>query len=446
MGRSWLPEDLLAEYISFNTSESQGTELTVKFLRGLLAEKKVPYDFMHTSSSDKCNFLAELPRGNLSPVILLHHMDVVSGTKDQFKPKIKDGYVWGRGAIDDKGLGIIHLLTFLHFAEKVKRGATLKRPLCFLAVCDEEIAGQDGALFMAEKIFGPDGYCVKDFQEPPLVFDEGGYWISDLFSKPLCNISVTEKAQLVLKITFHGIAGHGSVPPRDFKNSAKAKAAKAELALFSANRKLSLNSVTKDLMRSIKGLKLGKAPISIKFFANLASKKLDKLYSLTHDTIASTAEETSTDINVVPGNITRYLDIRMLPQTNPEEMISFVYDVLKGAELNSDDFDVEVIRRPLKSFYDGQFSNISNISTPAAEIIKKVTLKHHPNAVVTQSMCPGITDSRIFRAVGCDAYGIVPAMLTDDEVSNIHGPNERIPIEGLYKGIEIMKDILTVVL
>lgn len=441
MEGSLLPEQLLAEYISINTSESQGTDLTVKFLREIFSEQNISYEVVRTLGSEKCNFLAEIPiKENTSPIILLHHMDVVSGTPDQFKPKIEGGRIWGRGAIDDKGLGVIHLLTFLHFAEKAKQGGILKRPLLFLAVCDEEIAGEDGASCMIEKIFGSGGYQLRDFQEPPLVFDEGGYWISDLFQRPFCNIAVTEKSQLVLKLTFKGIAGHGSVPPRDFKASAKAKAAKAELALFSVNRKLSLNPVTNDMMRSIKSLKLGKAPISTKFFAKLASKKLDKLYSLTHDTIASTAEETKSDINVIPGSVIRYLDIRMLPQTDPEEMISFIKNVLTNkAELNTHDFELEAVRRPIDSAVN-KILRSSDLNT--LEIIKNVISKNHPNAVTVRSMCPGITDSRLFRAFGCETYGIVPVMLTDDEVSNIHGPNERISIEELYKGIEIMKDIL----
>jgi len=438
------PEGLLADYIEIDSSQPVGgkTDKTALFLQDIL-DYFGANTTIFPSLGYKHNLLSELPGRTKSPIILLHHMDVVRAEFHQFMPKIENGYVWGRGAIDDKGLGIIHLLAFLRLAEDVKKhGVFLKRPVLFLAVADEEIAGEEGARFMINKLFLEAGslYGDAEFEEPPLIFDEGGYWLSDLFKKPICNIAVAEKSQIVLKLIFKGKAGHGSVPPRNLKDDALAKAALAKEVFKEISRPTAVNEANRSVIHNIRTLKMAGFPLPLKVVADLASSKSDKVYALTHDTVGFTMQESDADINVIPSRVSQYLDIRIMPDTDPHEMLEFVKQVLvREAELSQgDDFDIEVVRWPLE---DSQ-APISSFDSEAMKIMKNVIPKYYPDALVTPSMCLGFTDSRWFRAIGCEAYGIVPVMFTQDEVDNIHGLNERMPIEGLNRGIEIMYEIL----
>jgi carboxypeptidase PM20D1 len=303
-----------------------------------------------------------------------------------------------------------------------------------LAVCDEEIAGKNGAATMVAKLF-EESLFGNDFEEPPIVLDEGGYWIRGLFRKPILNVAVTEKRQMVLKISFYGKSGHGALPPKPTDN-AKLKAAKAEIALAAAERPLLLNPVTKETIGLIRKLKMGGLPLPVGAIAALASRTNSKIYALTHDTIASTTEESDADINVVPAVVTKYLDIRLLPTTNPTEMIEFLKKVLiENAGLAfGKDFDLEVVRNPIQSA-------VSSIGKVIDVIREKVRLYDADTEVVV-AQCPGFTDSRWFRAVGCEAYGILPVPLSEDELDNIHGKQERISMDGFRMGINLIYEIV----
>lgn len=432
------PVEILADYIQCDSSHPGGkTGQTALFLDDLLKSSGLISEVCYDGSLDKLNLFSVLPGRQKSPIILLHHMDVVKAEPRQFLAQEKNSCLEGRGAIDDKGLGVIHLFAFLKLTEDIRRNnAELKRPVCFLAVCDEEIAGNDGARFMIKKLFGEQGVFGSgdDFKEPPIVFDEGGYWISDLFPKPIFNVAVAEKSQLLLKLTFLGKAGHGSIPPRKAENHARLKANAGERVFLNTKRPLVINDANRGILKAIKQLK--NIPLPLEAVGWLASLQNEKIYALLHDTIGVTSEESDADMNVIPGRVSKYFDVRLMPETDVEEMIDFISrQLVEEADLETDDFDIEVVRRPLGS-------PASESDGETMGIIRSVMSRHHGDTIVVPSLCPGFTDSRWFRAIGCQAYGFVPVMLTEDELSNIHGSNERIPIEGLRQGIDIMYEIL----
>ncbi|MCA9470107.1 MAG: M20/M25/M40 family metallo-hydrolase, partial [Nitrospira sp.] len=157
----------------------------------------------------KINLAARLKgSGKAKPIVLIHHMDVVPADTsrwriDPFGGELKDGYIWGRGAIDMKGTGVLQLYAFLTLA---RQQVSLNRDVIFLAVSDEEIGGTMGTRYLIEHHY--------DELDPEYVLDEGGIGSREVFvnGKLVFGISVAEKRAFWLRLTARGIAGHGSQP------------------------------------------------------------------------------------------------------------------------------------------------------------------------------------------------------------------------------------------
>jgi acetylornithine deacetylase/succinyl-diaminopimelate desuccinylase-like protein len=160
----------------------------------------------------KANLLARLPgNGRKRPIILLHHTDVVAAassfwTVDPFGGMVKDGYVWGRGALDTKGLGIAQFVATLLLK---RHGITLDRDVILLATCDEEIGGMLGAGDVVKNHF--DALGNAEF-----VLNEGGGIRTDDSGKTLYfGVLTAEKAPFWIEVVARGNPGHGSMPRDD---------------------------------------------------------------------------------------------------------------------------------------------------------------------------------------------------------------------------------------
>ncbi|MBC8165564.1 MAG: M20/M25/M40 family metallo-hydrolase, partial [Bryobacteraceae bacterium] len=196
------------EYIRINTTNPPGNESqAVAFLAGIFKGEGISFDTA-SSASGRTNIWARLKgTGSESALVLLQHMDVVPADPhywdvDPFSGTVKDGYVYGRGTLDMKTLGILHLETFLALH---RARVPLKRDVIFLATADEEAGGAYGA-----------GWLVKNrpdaFKGAGLVLTEGGSGrLRD--GRQQFSIEVTQKVPLWLKLVSTGEPGHGSRPP-----------------------------------------------------------------------------------------------------------------------------------------------------------------------------------------------------------------------------------------
>jgi len=147
------------------------------------------------------------------------------------------------------------------------------------------------------------------------------------------------------------------------------------------------------------------------------------------NTVTPTRLEAGTKVNVIPNQATATIDARILPGETPEAFRD------KLQSMVGPDVELEIIM--------ASQPNQSPLNTRFYQIMAGVLKKHHPNAIVTPIMSAGATDSRFFRGQGIPAYGLIPILLPEADLSGLHGNDERIPLADLSTGVEIIKDIVS---
>src|SRR4051812_15456869 len=199
----------IQDYVRINTSNPPGDVVkAADFLSRILEREGIPVR-RYESGPGRPFLVARLKgTGTAKPILLLHHMDVVPTDPsrwrhDPFAAEIADGKIWGRGAIDMEGLGVVQLMAFLTLK---RQNVPLARDVILMAVPDEETGGTLGAEWMRKEHYAD--------IDPEYMLDEGGFGSRDLFSpgKLVFGISVAEKKILWLKLRAEGVAGHGSQP------------------------------------------------------------------------------------------------------------------------------------------------------------------------------------------------------------------------------------------
>jgi acetylornithine deacetylase/succinyl-diaminopimelate desuccinylase-like protein len=151
--------------------------------------------------------------------------------------------------------------------------------------------------------------------------------------------------------------------------------------------------------------------------------------ALLGDVISVTKLEAGYKENVVPGTASATLDCRLVPETDPEEFFGRL-----SARMARFDVRCEIL------FSDGPCGVSEGALLP---LLEEVCSEAFPEAAFAPVLCPAFTDSRYFRQQGADAYGLVPVMLSNAEVATFHGIDERIPLDGLKKGCEVVYEIVT---
>ena len=344
------------------------------------------------------------------PLVILTHMDVVpvdakAWSVDPFGGEIKDGYVWGRGAMDMKGIGIQQLMAVTLLK---KLGVTPGRDIVLVATCDEETNGALGAKWMIEKHYAE--------MDPAFVLDEGGFGTRDILAtnKLVFGISVGEKQSSWLRLRAKGTAGHGSQPIEDNANDTLLKAIHNAMALPPAAKR---HPVVEEMIRNVGQLAQNKLTNAIQ----------KNTISLT--TLRAGVGETP-KVNVIPSTSEATLDCRLLPGVNAAEFISEV-----KARINDQRVTVELISDPLDT-------GVSDSKTPLFAAVRAAVLKHNPGAVVTPMLVPYGTDARNFRAKGVPSYGLTPMIVDAATLATMHSDAERVPVAEFLKGVRIYFDVL----
>lgn len=404
---------LLSTYVKLDSSHPVGrTVETATLLGDTLAAEGIASRIYETSDPNKVNFVARLtakdPVGK--PLLLSHHMDVVPAiasdwTFDPYAGAIKDGFVYGRGAIDDKSMGVMTVLTL---ALLKRRGVELARDIIMLGTCDEEIGSPLGAQFMVENHFAD--------LDPAFVLDEGGrgqrgfYSAGDVFG-----ISVGEKQVCWMTMTARAEPGHGSQP---WEESATHRLVQAIGRLLEHGPEDRDCPPVAELIRRLGGEKARQEMLSQR-----------STRALLHDTISVTMLEAGYKINIIPERAQVSLDCRLLPDTDPHAFVSNLQQLVNDDGIT---FDVRWPDAP---------PAIAPTDTALFQAIEEACLAYLPASLPVPTICVGGTDSRFFRARGVPAYGMVPMMLTGEDWKGVHGLDERLSIDNLLLGTQIVHDL-----
>lgn len=425
--------DLLQAYVRLNTVNPPGNEIeAARFIAGLFDEAGITYE-MAESAPGRANIWAKIEGGDEPGLVLLHHMDVVPAnpefwTVDPLGGEIRDGYLYGRGVVDDKASGIAHLLTFM---EIHRRNQPLNRDLIFMATADEEAGGLFGA-----------GWLIQNrpavFEGVGLVINEGGIGASSTrqgVERLLFNVEVTQKVPLWLKLVATDVPGHGSMP----------RASSAVTRLVQALSNIQNNPFSpeigpavdsyfkaiagdydeplKSILADIKGSSANEANLRTLQDAN------PLLHALTRNTCSITMLEGSNKINVVPPVASAQLDCRLIPEQDPEEFLQELVTLI-----DDDAISVEKIM--------GFSPAISSTDTELFRVIESMTAEYFPEARVVPSVASGFTDSHFFRDMDILAYGYHPIVVPVVDFSRIHGNDERLSLDNIKLGTRMILNVV----
>ncbi len=404
--------DALSRYIKIDTSHPAGrTVEAAAFLRERLEAEGIQSKLYQTEVEGKVNLVARL-RGEQpvgKPLILSNHMDVVQAvasdwTFDPYSGEVANGHVYGRGALDMKGMGVMELMAFLTLK---RRAVPLKRDVILLCTCDEEIGSVMGAAWMVENHFGD--------LDPAFVLDEGGRGMRGFHSVgDVYEIAVSEKRILWLKLVARAEPGHASQPWADAATHRLVRAAQAILSEPPEDRECGPVS---ELLRRL-------GPNARR---EIASKRATA--PLLHDAVSLTMLSGGYKVNIIPERAEMTFDCRLLPDTDEKAFVSNLEQLV-----NDPGVSFEVLRTPdppvTSPWMDAELF----------EALEQSCRAHVPRATVTPTVCVGGTDARYFRLKGVPSYGLVPGMFTADDLKGFHGVDERLSIDNLRLGMQVVLD------
>ncbi len=419
----------LAAYIQVDTTNPPGNEIRgVEFLGAILKQAGIPFE-MAESAPGRGNLWARL-QGNGKPgLVLLHHIDVVPAdasywSVDPYAGVTKDGYVYGRGALDMKALGIMQLQAFLalHAA-----GNQLSRDVLYIATADEEAGGFFGAGWLLEnrpEIAKGVGY----------VLNEGGGG-RQLGTDTVFFVEVTQKVPVWLRLTARGRPGHGSVP---LPQTAITRILRAGQRLADTGFEARVIEPVANLFRGVARFQRPElksafeeigAHITDAAFMQTLQITAPGYHALLRNTCSPTTLRGSEKINVVPPEAVLELDCRLVPDQDVDEFIAEVTTIVN-------DRDVSIER--IMSFTPAS----SSMDTPLYRLIEAKTDEWFPGSTAIPGVSTGFTDSHFFRDLGIQSYGFSPTVLAENEGVGVHGNDERISLETLKKGTAFMIDLV----
>ena len=419
---------LLGDYLRINTTNPPGgEEAGALFLRDLLARDGIASE-LHDAGDSRVSISARLPGragSNAKPIVLLSHIDVVPVEEEHwdvapFSGSLRDGVLWGRGALDMKGMGIMELMIML---VAKRHGLELERDLLFVAVADEEEGGIYGVHHLQKH--------APHVLDAEYVFNEGAYGFCEFMGREarIFGIGPSEKSPCWLKVTAAGKPGHASVP---HSKSALAHLVAALGRVQDKAREARMTPAVEGMLRTLaaKGfLPEDLDPNDPDTVAAMTSADAH-LHAITHDTVSLTSMNAGSKINVIPVNAEATLDCRLLPGTSADAFVAELEGLI-------DDPSVKLER--IYQHESGSSSMDTPVTAIAASVIKD---KVGDDAFLMPTLSPGFTDSHAYRAAGANAYGFTPALLTREELSTIHGHNERISVENLRLGTEILFEVI----
>jgi acetylornithine deacetylase/succinyl-diaminopimelate desuccinylase-like protein len=410
--------DVLQRYIRVDTTNPPGNEeRAADFLADLLAAEGIDSRKL-SAAPGRANLVADLGAGSgEKPLILLNHTDVVpveaeQWSVDPYAGEIKDGYLWGRGALDMKGMGVLELMTVL----TLKRlGARLRRPVRFLAVADEEAGSEYGVEWLDRE--------HPELLDGAFVINEGGYGAEAYLGseRPLFGVSTAEKSPLWLTLRATGKPGHGSAPHDD---NVLDRMVRAMHRVQTWQRPYIMTPPVVEALQAA----FAEGYIDVDPAATTPQEIAERyrsLRTLLSNTVSATALQTGVKHNVIPATASATLDCRLVPGYTHERFIDELHEVI-------DDPRVEI---------EVTFASESPASSSDTELhatIRAVCNEVMPEAAVLPRVTAGFTDSRAFRRRGVPAYGFVPMLLGQDEQGGMHGNNERISLANLRRGVEVM--------
>jgi carboxypeptidase PM20D1 len=359
----------------------------------------------------------------LAPILLTSHFDVVpvpDGSEDDwthppFRGAIADGYVWGRGALDDKA-GVIAMLAAVEGL--IEQGYQPRRTVWLAFGHDEEVGGEQGA------------GAITDWLEARGVrvlfsLDEGMAIVTGALpgvDRPLGLIGIAEKGYLTLRVTAHAVGGHSSTPPRTTAIGKLARAIQriedSPLPARSGGAADAMFDALAPHMPWTMGLSLrARAWLGPLVDARLSAEPVTN--AMIRTTTAVTVVEGGVKENVLPDSATATVNFRLIPGDTTEGVRDHIV-----AAIDDPAVTVEMGRRR-------EASSVADPESAAFGVLRDAILQVAPDAVVAPGLVVGGTDSKHYGRIADNAFRFTPFRLGPGDLSRIHGTDERVAVENL---------------
>jgi acetylornithine deacetylase/succinyl-diaminopimelate desuccinylase-like protein len=424
--------DLFIQYLKIDTTNPPGNESRAAGFFAELCKREGIERQVFESSPGRGTIWARIRGdGSRRPIVLLNHLDVVPHNRefwstDAFGGIIKDGFVYGRGAMDMKSLGMAQFITLL----TLKRAKVpLKRDVIFLGAADEEAGGLLGA-----------GWFVKRHPElianAEFLFNEGGSNIVETSGRVLAvGVGPSEKTPAWLRLTATGEPGHASVPRPD---SAVNRLVRVLHRLLNYTPPIKLTPVVEQAFRAVAPLM---PPEQAAKYSNIREAIKDPEFlrqletdpaarALIRNTISVTVLAGSNKINVIPPTASAEIDTRLAPGEKLDQWIAELKGVIKDEGIK-----IETIL----AFE----ANASPIDSTLVKTVAAVTRRRFPQAIITYPVLAGFTDSHYFRDLGVMSYGFSPFIAPPRELGGgYHGNDERIGKKVFVEGVRFFYEVV----
>jgi acetylornithine deacetylase/succinyl-diaminopimelate desuccinylase-like protein len=426
---------LLSEYIRINTTNPPGSELAAaRWLKQVLDREGIEGQVLDTTElgPGRANFYARLKgSGRRKAIALVHHMDVVPATRDQwtFEPfggEIQDGYVRGRGALDMKGHGIIQLMALI----AIKRaGLVLDRDIVYIGNADEESDGS-GAIVFVQKHRD----LLRDVE---YLLTEGADTRVENGQVRWFGVDVGEKRPLWTRLIVEGKTSHGSVPIGDQNPVPRLARAIERVAAWQTPLRLS-----PAVERFFKAQAPYEAGVGRRWLADpraalrspagrawLLSEP--ERNALLRNTISPTVLTGSDKTNTIPQFASAELDIRLLPDQDPEAFKRELLRVIGDSMIRLEEI------APLPPRFDAP------LGTGLFRAVERVVGELLPGIPVATPVSPGATDRPTYASAGIVCYGLDPYLIPIEENRyEIHGNDERLSLANIGWGVRFYVRLL----
>ncbi len=419
--------------VKMDTSNPPGNETAAaKYVAGILEHEGIPSK-LAGSDPNRQSLIARLKgNGAKRPVLMMGHTDVVGVQRgkwshDPFGAERIDGYIWGRGTLDDKDNLVASLMTMLLLK---RTGAKLERDVIFVAESDEEAGGGLGIRELIQSNWSDieAEYCLA----------EGGGFNSTGGKVTYQMVQLGEKMPRQMKLTVQGVAGHGSMPRED---NAIVHLSAAIGRIGAWQPPMHLNDLTRTYFERLSLVASPEDATRFKQLFDSAKTAEVQDYLRKNDIFNNSVLRTTVSpniiqggflANVIPSEATATLDVRALPDEDMNKFQDQLKQVIADPAVKMEPTGIQAAVSPS-----------SKMDTEMFKVLGDVQKRLYPDTVLIPSMSTGATDMRGLRSKGIACYGIGAEAPQEDRLLHaIHSDNERIKESGLYQFVRYQYEVV----